>query len=79
MIKIDRKLSLIIFKRKLIRKARNMSNEQLRKVLWAVRGHNELLNEFTKESQKSFLIEEVYSEELKKRELLEWALNSKPD
>ncbi|HUT82541.1 MAG TPA: hypothetical protein VMZ29_15190 [Candidatus Bathyarchaeia archaeon] len=55
-----------------------MSNEQLCKALWVIRDHNDLIDNFTKDSQKSFLIEEVYSKELKRRELLEWALNSKP-
>ncbi len=77
MIGIDRKLSFICFKRKHTRKARNMSNDQLRGEFWSIRDKNELLENFTKENQKSFLLEEVYSKELKRRELLEWALNSR--
>ncbi len=69
------------FERQLILKAKKMSNSELRDVLLEVRivnskEENESGNKFEMDSQKNLLMEGVYSQELKNRELLEWALKS---
>jgi hypothetical protein len=60
--------------RKLARQARKMSNEELRAALWEVRDRTESIEN---PSEQLFLREDIYSKELKKRELLEWALRTK--
>ena len=69
------------FERQLILKAKKMSNSELRDILLEVRvvnskEENESGNKFEMDSQKNLLMEGVYSQELKNRELLEWALKS---
>jgi len=69
------------FERQLILKAKKMSNSELRDVLLEVRivnskEENESGSKFEMDFQKNLLMEGVYSQELKNRELLEWALKS---
>ena len=59
--------------KKISRQARKMSNEELRDALWDVRNKSESQNN---PSDTLFLMESIYSNELKKRELLEWALRT---
>lgn len=65
----------------LILKAQNMSNSELRDALLEIRKINiveekESVKKFDMDSQKNLLLEGVYSQELKRRELLEWALKT---
>jgi len=69
------------FERQLILKAKKMSNSELRDVLLEVRivnskEENESGSKCEMDFQKNLLMEGVYSQELKNRELLEWALKS---
>ncbi len=69
------------FERQLILKAKNMSNSELCDALLEIRivnskKENESENKFDVDSQKNLLMEGVYSQELKRRELLEWALKT---
>jgi hypothetical protein len=57
--------------KKLTKQARKMTNEELRAALWDVRTKSESQEN---PSEKLFIMESIYSNELKKRELLEWAL-----
>ena len=66
-----------VLKRKLKRKTRKMTNEELRTALWIVRDKMDTNTEPMDLSSKLFIQEEVYSQELKRRELLEWALKTK--
>ena len=72
----DIKFGEKIFKRKHTRKARKMTNEQLRQALWDVREENENKNDPVDSDIQLMLLEDIYSSELKNRELLEWALKS---
>ena len=85
--KLKLRLSERRLERKLKKEAKSMSNEELREALWIARKHNmdnhEGEQEFT-ENNKSELVpiresmirEGIYAEELKRRELLEWALKT---
>ena len=68
------------FERKLTREAKKMTNEELRKALWSVRkqleNNDQSSSILTDKSMKSLIMEAVYSNELKRRELLEWALKT---
>ena len=69
------------FEEQLILKAKGMSNSELRDALLEVRKsnrmeENESGNRLDIDSHKDLLMEGVYSQELKHRELLEWALKS---
>ncbi|NHJ39988.1 MAG: hypothetical protein FK731_08145 [Asgard group archaeon] len=65
------------FEKKLAKKARKMSNEELRNALWDVRIKSENSNN---NSINDLLIKEgIYAKELKNRELLEWALRTGKD
>ncbi|NHK32675.1 MAG: hypothetical protein FK730_15095 [Asgard group archaeon] len=60
--------------KKLSKKARKMSNEELRDALWDIRRKIKISeNDFIGDL---LIKEEVYSKELKSRELLEWALRT---
>jgi hypothetical protein len=60
--------------KKLLRKAQKMSNEELRDALWEVRRKSKTIEN---DSIDDLLIkEEIFSKELKNRELLEWALRT---
>ncbi|MEA2065664.1 MAG: hypothetical protein U9O65_00955 [Thermotogota bacterium] len=63
-------------RKKLRKQATQMSNETLRQHFWESREKNQQIgnNSYTKEQQKELIKEEIFSQELKKRELLEWAL-----
>ena len=70
------------FERQLLLQAKDMPNSELRDALLEVRksnrkDKNESGNELDVDSQKNLLMEGVYSQELKRRELLEWALKTK--
>jgi len=63
--------------KKLIRHARRMSNEELRTAFWIARKCNEECDSKTQidaNKEKNILMEKIFAEELKRRELLEWAL-----
>ncbi|MGC9777608.1 MAG: hypothetical protein HZR80_00010 [Candidatus Heimdallarchaeota archaeon] len=66
--------------RKLSRETQKMTNEELRSALWSTRKQSEqkeeVANDLEKTKLRSFLMEDIYSKELKKRELLEWALKT---
>ena len=67
------------YEEQLILKARNMSNIELRDSLIEARKASEqtaekLIERADLEAQKVLLSEEIFSNELKRRELLEWAL-----
>jgi hypothetical protein len=60
--------------KKLSKKVRKMSNEELRDALWDVRKKSKITEN---DSIGDLLIkEEIFSKELKNRELLEWALRT---
>jgi hypothetical protein len=62
------------FVKKLSKKAKKMSNEELRDALWDVRRMSKIAENT---SINDLLIkEEIFSKELKNRELLEWALRT---
>ncbi|NHJ84827.1 MAG: hypothetical protein FK734_05155 [Asgard group archaeon] len=68
-------------RRQLVRKIRKMSNDDLKKSLIEIRSKNEVIDidnieKLEKEFIGNLVLEELYSTELKKRELLEWALQS---
>ncbi len=66
-----------IFRRKVLRQARRANSKELRKALWDVR--KELTNNQSAEegaNWKLYLREQAISNELKRRELLEWALKT---
>ncbi len=63
--------------KRLARKAKRMSNEDLRKALWTTRKKSEEKHGINdEESRKLLRIEGIYADELKRRELLEWALRT---
>lgn len=62
--------------KKFSKQARKMSNEELRAALWDVRNKTESQDG---SSEELFILESIYSEELKRRELLEWALRTRTD
>ena len=63
--------------KRLTRKAKRMSNTDLRKALWDIRKKSEKHESSTGDSGNKLLkIEGIYAEELKRRELLEWALRT---
>lgn len=63
--------------RRITRKARRMSNTDLRKALWDIRRKTGETTSFSGDEKDNLLkIEGVYAEELKRRELLEWALRT---
>jgi len=67
------------YEEQLILKAKKMSNTELRDALIEARNASEhsteiLIEETDLEIQKLLLSEGVFSDELKRRELLEWAL-----
>ncbi len=65
------------FVKRLTRKAKRMSNTDLREALWAIRKKSEEQGSITGGNRNRLLkIEGIYSEELKRRELLEWALKT---
>ncbi|MFW9922689.1 MAG: hypothetical protein ACFFDW_05285 [Candidatus Thorarchaeota archaeon] len=69
------------FQELITHKAQKMSNHELKKALLEIRQKNSQtpissLEDINEETEKDLLIEGVYSEELKKRELLEWALKN---
>ncbi len=65
------------FVRRLTRRAKRMSNTDLRKALWDIRRKSEELGKNSGDSGNRFLkIEGIYAAELKRRELLEWALRT---
>ncbi|MCF2144623.1 MAG: hypothetical protein K9W42_13070 [Candidatus Heimdallarchaeota archaeon] len=69
-----------IFRRKVLRQARRANSKELRKALWDVR--KELTNNQSAEegaNWKLYLREQAISNELKRRELLEWALKTGPE
>ena len=58
-----------------------MSNQELKEALLATRKKNQQqtksdITEFSPEEEMLLIEEKVYSNELKRRELLEWALRS---
>ncbi|NHJ32506.1 MAG: hypothetical protein FK732_06560 [Asgard group archaeon] len=62
---------------RLTRKVKRMSNNDLRKALWQIRDKSEEHSGVSGENKNGLLIVEgIYTEELKKRELLEWALRT---
>ena len=68
------------FVKRLTRKAKRMSNTNLRKALWDIRKKSEEhMNVTGDERNKLLKIEGIYAEELKRRELLEWALRTGRD
>ncbi len=68
------------FVKRLTRKAKRMSNTDLRKALWDARKKSEEHEDVTGDSENKFLkIEGIYANELKRRELLEWALRTGKD
>lgn len=68
------------FVKRLTCKAKRMSNTDLRKALWDARKKSEEYEDVTGDSENKFLkIEGIYANELKKRELLEWALRTGKD
>ena len=68
------------FVKRLTRKAKRMSNTNLRKALWDIRKKSEEhMNVTGDERNKLLKIEGIYAEELKRRELLEWALKTGSD
>ncbi|NHJ06252.1 MAG: hypothetical protein EAX90_15605 [Candidatus Heimdallarchaeota archaeon] len=69
------------FEEELIAKASKMSNIELREALLEVRKINTIgkinsIEEIGENTQKSLIIEGIYTDELKRRELLEWALRT---
>ncbi len=68
------------FERQLVLKAKSMSNSELRDALLKARKANRneeaSVNKLDINSQKNLLKEGLYSRELKRRELLEWALTT---
>jgi len=66
------------FERKLIRKFRRTKNKQLRAALWNVRTELATIDEeeWNQNHWRLYLTEQVISRELKRRELLEWALKT---
>ena len=81
------KLSDRRLERKLRKEAKSLSNEELRDALWIARNINiddqEVSPEFVESNEleqnlkrEAMIKEGVYAEELKKRELLEWALKT---
>ncbi len=68
------------FVKRLTRKAKRMSNTDLRKALWDTRKKSEEHESVTGDKGTKLLkIEGIYAEELKRRELLEWALRTGRD
>jgi len=68
------------FVKRLTRKAKRMSNTDLRKALWDTRKKSEEHESVTGDKGiKLLTIEGIYAEELKRRELLEWALRTGRD
>ena len=68
------------FVKRLTRKAKRMSNTDLRKALWDARKKSEEQKNVTQDNEIKLLkIEGIYAEELKRRELLEWALKTGSD
>ncbi len=68
------------FVKRLTRKAKRMSNTDLRKALWNARKKCEEQNDIAGDKEIKLLkIEGIYAEELKRRELLEWALKTGSD
>lgn len=69
------------FEEQLVLKAKSMANSELRDALLEVREtnrkeENESANKLDMNSERNLLMEGVYSQELKRRELLEWALKT---
>ena len=69
------------FKKRLVIRASKMTNNELRDALMKVRQENikEKINsieEIDEKTMKSLIIEGIYTDELKRRELLEWALRT---
>jgi len=65
------------FVRRLTRKAKRMSNTALRKALWDIRKKSEEHSSVKGDNRSKLLkVEGIYAEELKRRELLEWALRT---
>ncbi|HUU78687.1 MAG TPA: hypothetical protein VMX55_10095 [candidate division Zixibacteria bacterium] len=69
------------FEEQLIAKVSKMTNIELRDALLEVRklnikGKINSIEEIDENTQKSLIIEGIYTEELKRRELLEWALRT---
>ena len=65
------------FVKRLTRKAKRMSNTDLREALWDIRKKSEEHVSVTGDNKNKLLkIEGIYAEELKRRELLEWALRT---
>ena len=69
------------FREELILKASKMSNKELRKEFLKIRKKTDQINiesveEIDEEVEKLLMTEGIFSDELKKRELLEWALRS---
>ena len=65
------------FVKRLTRKAKRMSNTDLREALWDTRKKSEEHGNAIRGSKNKLLkIEGIYAEELKRRELLEWALRT---
>ncbi|MBK5114180.1 MAG: hypothetical protein KGD59_00405 [Candidatus Heimdallarchaeota archaeon] len=66
--------------RRLTRKVKRMSNSDLREALWDIRKKTGDIASFSGDEKNNLLkIEGIYAEELKRRELLEWALRTGKD
>jgi len=65
------------FVKRLTRKAKRMSNIDLREALWDIRKKSEEHESVIGDNRNKMLkMEGIYAEELKRRELLEWALRT---
>lgn len=64
-------------RRKIGRKTRKMTNEELRTALWETRDKLADQEVHSEEIEDLMVWEEMYSIELKNRELLEWALQTR--
>ncbi|TET29044.1 MAG: hypothetical protein E3J70_08075 [Candidatus Heimdallarchaeota archaeon] len=63
--------------KRLTRKAKRMSNIDLREALWDIRKKSEEHESVIGDNRNKMLkMEGIYAEELKRRELLEWALRT---